>query len=71
MIGIGTFIGFILIYSFFNQTNLLILIACLFTTAGFIAQARLKLNEHVLKEVLLGFSIGVISQSVVFSTYFF
>lgn len=70
MIGIGTLIGFILIYSILNQTNLLILAICLFITAGLIAQARLKLKEHVLKEVLLGFCIGVLSQTVVLTTYF-
>lgn len=69
MIGIATFIGFILSYSLFTQTNLLLLLAGLFLIAGSIAQARLKLKEHTLKEVLLGFTIGVLSQFLVFSIH--
>ena len=35
-----------------------------------IAQARLKLKEHTLKEVLLGFAIGVLSQTLIFIANF-
>ena len=70
MIGIATFIGFILNYSLLTKTNLLIFIASLIILSGIIAQARLKLKEHTLKEVLLGFAIGVLSQTLIFIANF-
>ena len=70
MIGIAAFIGFILNYSLLTKTNLLIFIASLIILSGIIAQARLKLKEHTLKEVLLGFAIGVLSQTLIFTANF-
>ena len=67
MIGISTYIAFITMYSIYTQTNLLVLLACLFLIAGITAKARLALKEHSLKEVLLGFSIGYSMQLFVVS----
>jgi membrane-associated phospholipid phosphatase len=70
LIGISSFIGFMMVYSLLTQTNLLLLITSLFLAAGFIAQARLKLKEHSLKEVLIGFLVGFLSQFSVFLSMF-
>lgn len=62
ILGVATLISFIGIYSITYKTNLTLLLASLFIISGVIAQARLKLQEHNLTEVILGFLIGFISQ---------
>ncbi|GAB1308779.1 hypothetical protein KH5_14620 [Urechidicola sp. KH5] len=69
MIGITGMIGFFLFFSFEFQLNILPLLAFLFVIAGFIANARIKLEAHTTKEVFFGAAIGIISQITVYIFY--
>lgn len=71
MIGIGSLISFIITYSIHTQTNLLNFISFLSLIAGLIGHARLYLKSHVLKEVIIGFSIGFISNLAIFINTFY
>jgi len=68
MIGISSFIGFVISMSYLNEQNIIGIIAIAFLLAGIIANARLKLKEHNLKEVLLGFTTGIICQFISLGT---
>lgn len=70
LIGAGSLLGFVLIYSHLTQTNLLLLIAVICILTGLIAHARLYLKAHTLKEIVLGFCIGFIAQILAFSTLY-
>lgn len=67
---IGGLIGFLIYYSYYYQINLIILIASFFILSGFIASSRLRLKAHTVREVFLGFFIGLISQLILFLIYY-
>ena len=67
MIGIASFISFVTIYSIQTKSNITLFLAILFLLAGIIANARLKLKEHSLKELSLGFLTGICSQILIFA----
>ena len=60
--GIGSLIGLVMTTSILYHYNYLFLIAALFVLFGFIANARIKLQAHVFKEVIIGVIIGVLTQ---------
>jgi hypothetical protein len=66
---VGGLIGFLLYYSYYFELNLIYLLVFFFVIGGVIASARLKMVEHNLREVFLGFLVGLISQLVVFFAY--
>ena len=66
---IGGLIGFILYYSYYFELNLIYLIAFLFLLSGIIASARLRLQAHNTREVVIGFLLGFLTQLVVFIAY--
>lgn len=68
MFGIGTFIGFLIAFSFKYQYNVLVPLILLFIISGFIGQSRLYLKAHSSKEIYLGFSLGVVTQVLVSAT---
>tara|TARA_B100000809_G_scaffold237763_1_gene257899 strand:+ start:71920 stop:72537 length:618 start_codon:yes stop_codon:yes gene_type:complete len=66
MIGIGSLLAFLITYSLSQQTNILLIISFLSVLSGIIGHARLYLKAHSLKEVIAGFSIGFMSQIILF-----
>ena len=64
MFGIGTFIGFVLAFSYKYHFNMLFPMTILFIIAGMIGQSRLYLKAHNQKEIFLGFILGMGSQII-------
>ena len=69
MLGIGGLIGFLLYVSYHYELNLILLISFLFIIAGAIAISRIKLKAHTLKEIYLGFLVGLLSEILVYTLY--
>lgn len=69
MAAIGGLTGFLIYFSSYYQINLIYILVALFLTSGVIAYARLRLQAHNSKEILLGYFLGVISQITVFALY--
>lgn len=67
MLGIGTVIGFIAVFSYKYQINMLATMIILFILAGLIGQSRLYLKAHNTKEIILGMVLGLATQIL---TYF-
>lgn len=67
---IGGLLGFVVLLSYHYEIRLLMLISVLFILSGLLAFARLKLKAHTSKEVYLGFSIGVLSQFIVYFIFY-
>ncbi len=70
-LGIGSLIGFVIQISIDYHLNLLLIIAGLFIVFGILAKARVALDAHTQKEVLLGVGIGVLVQLLVPVIYYF
>lgn len=66
MIGIGGLIGFFSFFSYKYEINTLLILAIFFVMAGLIANSRLILKAHHLKEVYWGFCIGFTCQISVY-----
>lgn len=66
MIGIGGLIGFFSFFSYKYEINTLLILAIFFVMAGLIANSRLTLKAHHLKEVYWGFCIGFTCQIAVY-----
>lgn len=66
---ISGLIGFLIYFSYFYKINLIIILAVLFALSGIIGSSRLKLKAHNLKEVGLGYVIGLSSQFIVYMIY--
>jgi hypothetical protein len=62
-------LGFLIYFSYFYKINLIIILAVLFALSGIIGSSRLKLKAHNLKEVSLGYLIGLSSQFIVYMVY--
>lgn len=58
MIGMAGLLGFSIVYGSVYQYPILI-ISLLFVLTGLLATARLKLQAHNLKEIVLGFGLGL------------
>lgn len=65
LLGTSSLLAFAIGLSCYNQTNNLILIASLFLLNGIVATSRLEMKAHTNKELLIGFIIGFISQTLV------
>lgn len=70
MFGIGTFVGFILVFSYKYQIEMLNPLITLIIVSGLIGRSRLYLKAHTLKEVNIGFLLGVLSQVMAQALYF-
>lgn len=66
MIGMASFIAFVMAYSIENHVNTTHFLAVLFMIAGIVAHARIKLKEHSLNEIFYGFTTGFITQFLLF-----
>jgi hypothetical protein len=62
MIGIGAITFFVIGLSIHNQINLLFLIAIHFLVTGIIASSRLVMKAHTVKELIIGYAIGILPQ---------
>ncbi|WP_299526241.1 hypothetical protein [uncultured Lutibacter sp.] len=67
---IGGLIGFLIYFSFHYKINLIILLSIFFMLSGLIATSRLRLKAHSIREVLLGYTIGILSQFIVYGIYY-
>ena len=70
-LGIGSLIGFVIQISIDYHLNLLLVTGGLFVMFGVLAKARIALDAHTQKEVILGVSIGVLAQLLVPVVYYF
>jgi len=68
-IAIGGLTAFIGCVSHFYALNLLVFVGVLIGVGGLMMSARLYLKTHTLKEILLGYSIGVIGQVLMYGVY--
>ncbi|MCK5815613.1 MAG: hypothetical protein KAH07_06685 [Flavobacteriaceae bacterium] len=66
MLGIGGLFSFFVLFSYRYQINLLLLLSFFSISAGLIASSRLYLKAHTRKELIWGFFIGAIGQSIYF-----
>ena len=62
MIGISALTFFIIGTSIHNQTNSIYLISVCFFATGLIASSRLQMKAHSIKELLIGYTIGILPQ---------
>jgi len=60
--GISGVLAFFLIWSFYTQINILIVISALILIGSLIIAARLYLKQHSVSEILWGTSIGILMQ---------
>ncbi len=67
---IGGLIGFLIYFSYYYKINLIILISVFFLISVFIAYSRLRLHAHSIREVFLGYTIGILSQFVVYFIFY-
>ncbi len=66
---ISGLLGFLIYFSYYYKINMIIILAILFALSGIIGSSRLKLKAHNLKEVSLGYIIGISSQFIVYMIY--
>ena len=64
LLGIGSFLIFVIGISIHNQTNFLLTIAFTILLTGLIASSRLEMQAHNYRELIIGFIIGTIPQVV-------
>jgi hypothetical protein len=70
LLAMGGLIGFFLVISVLHGQNYLFLIALFVFLSGVVATSRLLLNAHSNKELIVGFTIGLLSQLLVFYFHF-
>lgn len=66
---VSSLIGFLIYFSHFYKINLIAFISLFFALGGLIGYSRLVLNAHSLKEVFIGYVIGILSQFIVYGIY--
>lgn len=62
MVAISAFTVFVIGLSLHHQTRNIIVIAFLILLNGFIASSRLEMKAHTVKELVIGFLLGIIPQ---------
>ena len=68
-IAIGGLTAFVICLSHYYALNLLLLIAVIIALGGFIVSARLYLRTHSVREVTIGYFVGVLTQFLVYVVY--
>ena len=66
---IAGLIGFLICFSHFYNQNVLFILIAMVLLAGLIGSSRLKLKAHSMKEVFLGFVLGVLTQFIAYYSY--
>lgn len=64
LIGTSSLTAFLIGLSFHNQINILYSIAILIFVNGVVASSRLVMKAHSVKELLIGFSVGLLPQVI-------
>jgi membrane-associated phospholipid phosphatase len=62
--------GFLICFSYSYKINLLLVLIILFILSGLISTSRLILKAHKLKEIVIGYSVGILTQIIVFLLYY-
>ncbi|MFC2109356.1 hypothetical protein ACFLSU_02185 [Bacteroidota bacterium] len=68
-LGMGTVFGFLIFLGIQYQINIISELIYISILSGIVAQARLRLNAHTLKEVSLGYIIGLFTQIIAYNIY--
>lgn len=68
LLSLGLTCGFFMLITFINNESYLLIVILSFLISGLVATSRLHLKAHTVKEVYLGFFIGI---STIFGLYFF
>ena len=66
LVSMGNMIGFFLIMTNINSLSMLPIIILLILLSGILASSRMYLKAHTPIELLIGFSLGIIYQFIVF-----
>jgi membrane-associated phospholipid phosphatase len=66
LVSMGNMIGFFLIMTNINSLSMLPIIILLILLSGILASSRMYLKAHTPIELLIGFSLGIICQFIVF-----
>ena len=62
-------LGFVICFSLHFQLNVIAVISALIVISGLVGSSRLQLKSHSVKEVLLGYVVGLGSQFIVYAIY--
>lgn len=65
VLGTSALLAFAIGLSILNQTNNLVIISVLFIINGFVAASRIEMKAHTIKELIIGFVIGLLPQILV------
>ena len=68
LVSMGNMIGFFLIMTNINNLSMLPIIILLILLSGILASSRLYLKAHTPVELLIGFSLGIVCQFILFIT---
>ena len=66
LVSMGNMIGFFLIMTNINSLSMLPIIILLVLSSGILASSRLYLKAHTPVELLIGFSLGIVCQFILF-----
>ena len=66
LVSMGNMIGFFLILTNINSLSMLPIIILLILLSGILASSRLYLKAHTPVELLIGFSLGIVCQFILF-----
>ena len=66
LVSMGNMIGFFLIMTNINSLSMLPIILLLILLSGILASSRLYLKAHTPVELLIGFSLGIVCQFILF-----
>ena len=66
LVSMGNMIGFFLIMTNINSLSMLPIIILLVLLSGILASSRLYLKAHTPVELLIGFSLGIVCQFILF-----
>ncbi|MDB4252598.1 hypothetical protein N9839_04635 [Flavobacteriaceae bacterium] len=66
LVSMGNMIGFFLIMTNINSLSMLPIIILLVLLSGILASSRLYLKAHTPAELLIGFSLGIVCQFILF-----
>ena len=66
LVSMGNMIGFFLIMTNINNLSMLPIIILLILLSGILASSRLYLKAHTPVELLIGFSLGIVCQFILF-----
>ncbi|MGY8970604.1 MAG: hypothetical protein ACKVK2_03380 [Flavobacteriales bacterium] len=66
LVSMGNMIGFFLIMTNINSLSMLPIIILLILLSGMLASSRLYLKAHTPVELLIGFSLGIVCQFILF-----